>query len=532
MIYFIPAWYAGEAWHEHEQYWHSRRAHTEFDDTVKQVQLFQRNKICPFQIMLLSYAPNFRHFLHRQGVYHAPYWSAFDAIQGIRRKKAVPLSYHSLKWPEGTEFVYSMFVVLAMCGGEKFARIEFGEDGNMIDVTMYKQGVEQRKNIYDDRGFASSSIVYHEGVPYYQDYLGEDGIWRIRHFLSTGRVRVNPRYGSFRLEAGGKAGEVFYQSLEYDDLSEILAEVAAAYAARSQEQDVFCAAVHSLHMPLLRQVLARRNLIFSMFEERNSFLLSAEAVDMLSDADQLICDSAQGREVLLAHGQNRLPPCTVITPFDIRPDFGISQQMTTQKILVPVDGLEPGMQSRLTLLLGNYMLKNPHAEVYWFTRKADFGLDRALLESTKDILTQAGLAWETNAQPLDMVSLQEEKRISEKSLCSRWFVEQCVDELSVSKCLRRQRLIVDFRNIRDVYLRVVTLSMGIPQILQRPSEFMVSGKNGVVLEDPRQLPQWLDFYLAELSNWNQAMVAAYEIGKRFDTATQLKRWKGVLDSFG
>ena len=63
--------------------------HTEFDDTVKQIQLFHRNKVYPYQILLLSFSPNFRHFLHRQGVYHAPYWSCFDAIQEVKRKKAV-----------------------------------------------------------------------------------------------------------------------------------------------------------------------------------------------------------------------------------------------------------------------------------------------------------------------------------------------------------------------------------------------------------------------------------------------------------
>ena len=69
--------------------------HTEFDDTVKQIQLFHRNKAYPYQIMLLSFAPNFRHFLHRQGVYRAPYWSCFDAIQEVRRKKVMVLSSSS-----------------------------------------------------------------------------------------------------------------------------------------------------------------------------------------------------------------------------------------------------------------------------------------------------------------------------------------------------------------------------------------------------------------------------------------------------
>ena len=168
MIYFIPAWYQQNQWCENEQSWRVRRMHTEFDDTVKQIQLFHRSGFYPYQIMLLSYAPNFRHFLHRQSVYRAPYWSAFDAIQQVRRRKAVVLSFHNLKWPESIEFIYSPFVVIAFLKGEKYAQIDFGEDGNPIRIDLYKEGKIYRRNIYDDRGFVSSAIIYEEEKPLYQ----------------------------------------------------------------------------------------------------------------------------------------------------------------------------------------------------------------------------------------------------------------------------------------------------------------------------------------------------------------------------
>ena len=128
MLHFIPAWYQQNKWSENEQNWHVRRMRSEFDDTVKQIQLFHRSKVHPFQIMLLSFAPNLRHFLHRQSVYRAPYWSCFDAIQEVKRKKAMVLSFHNLNWPEHIEFVYSPFVAIAMLHGEKYAQIEFGEE--------------------------------------------------------------------------------------------------------------------------------------------------------------------------------------------------------------------------------------------------------------------------------------------------------------------------------------------------------------------------------------------------------------------
>ena len=45
MLYFIPAWYKEKEWCEDEQSWRVKRAHSEFDDTVKQIQLFHRSGI-------------------------------------------------------------------------------------------------------------------------------------------------------------------------------------------------------------------------------------------------------------------------------------------------------------------------------------------------------------------------------------------------------------------------------------------------------------------------------------------------------
>lgn len=67
MQYFIPAWYQKNDWKEEEQVWYRSRSVTEFDDTVKQVQLFFRKKVAPFKMLILGFTPNFRHFLHRQG---------------------------------------------------------------------------------------------------------------------------------------------------------------------------------------------------------------------------------------------------------------------------------------------------------------------------------------------------------------------------------------------------------------------------------------------------------------------------------
>ena len=74
MLYFIPAWYDQNTWFEKEQVWYVRRTHSEFDDTVKQIQMFHRKTDLDYSLLVLNHAPNLRHFLHRQSIFHAPYW--------------------------------------------------------------------------------------------------------------------------------------------------------------------------------------------------------------------------------------------------------------------------------------------------------------------------------------------------------------------------------------------------------------------------------------------------------------------------
>lgn len=191
MMYFVPSWYHGNEYKENEQYFYVRRAVTEFDDSVKQIQMFNRNNIMDYKILNLSYSPNFRHFLHRQSVFHAPYWSCFDAIQEIKRKQVDILSFHDLMWPDHTEFVYTPFCIVAYVNNMKYAEVQFGEDGNMIEVLLFKENTLIRKNIYDDRGFLSSSIVFEKGNPLYKQFLDEKGIWKFYQFFEDGHIEIN-----------------------------------------------------------------------------------------------------------------------------------------------------------------------------------------------------------------------------------------------------------------------------------------------------------------------------------------------------
>ena len=531
MLFFIPAWYQQNQWCENEQSWRVRRMHTEFDDTVKQIQLFHRNRACPYRIMLLGFAPNFRHFLHRQGVYRAPYWSCFDAIQEVRRKKTAVLSFHNLKWPEGIEFVYTPFVVTAMLEKEKYAQIDFGEDGNPIRIDLYQKGQIRRCNLYDDRGFVSGTVIYEEGRPFYQDYLTESGTWKMRHFLRDGHVEINGKCPEYLLKYQDEAAKKRFERLRYDSMEQVIAEVLNAYLNMTEAGDIFCVAMHGRHTGLFKEILKEKKLILSFFEDRYPVSAASEDLELIREADYLIADSRKNVDKIRQDLGLPLENIMAIPPYDSRVDAGISQQFGVQKILASVDGLEDEIFAELIGLLGRYLCRNEKAQVHLFTRRAEYDRKQKILEQAQRELRRAGLeeGW---------AAREERGQIAENDLepgeqvSVRFFVEQCVDELSVSKCMREQRILVDLRENPELYLQIAAISIGIPQIVRTRTEFVEHGRNGILLKDIKKLPGALHYYLNGFKNWNQAMVCSYELVREYTTGELLKKWRKVLDSVG
>ncbi len=535
MMYFIPAWYEQNKWKELEQSWHTRRMHTEFDDTVKQVQMFYRSGNRNFKILLLSYTPNFRHFLHRQGVFHAPYWSCFDAIQEVTRKKAEVFSFHNLSWPKEIEFVYTPFVVVAYLHGEKYAQIEFGEAGNPIEVAMYERGLVSRKNIYDDRGFVSSTEVYVAGELAFTDYLTENGVTKLRLFADTGAVEINPKANKFLVFTGDDVEEATFSQLTYDNIGEVIREVLYSHLLENDNpEDIFCIAMHEKNVYAMAECIGRKKSILSFYGDRYRIKDHPEGKDLVARASYIITDSEATTRYLIREMERKMENIIDISPYDSRMDFGISGELNVQKIFVPVDGLPDDRFQALMIQLATYLPQNENAMVHIFTRNAEYNWPEELLNKIADIIEEAGfdrrivipeeIEDDTAENELDADDDEEREEIP-----VRFFVEQCVDELSVSKCIREQRIMVDMRHNPDLYLQINCISSAIPQIIRRETQYMQNMYNGFVVRDFEQIPAALDYFLGSLFNWNQAKVYSYDIAQRFTTRKLLEKWKMVMD---
>ena len=519
MLYFIPAWYSGNIFKENSQQWHQRRLVSEVDDTVKQLQLFDRKKICDTCTLLLNHAPNYRHFLHRQGLLHNNYFSVFDSIQNVKVKKPAIFSYRDLKWPSDVEFVYSPFCVIAYLDGKKYAQIEFGEDGNMIQIDMYQDDVIKRRNIYDDRGFLSLTIVYEKGNWVYEQYLNPNGTWVVCK-CNDNRVLVNKKENKYLIN---DEYHPFLKS-EYDGVEELIKEVLISYLKYTNKDDIFVLAMHKLHSSLLSEALNNRKTILSFFNNRCR-LDDKYSITLCDEADAIVLDSKDTYYKVGLDRFNYDNKVTNITPFDCRVDFGISRQLKQKNILLSVDLLSDEEYEKVIIILMNYMLKNNDVRTILFTRNGAYNIEDKLLNKTKDILDKNGFDSDYASKKSNV---KFENNLND-SLPILFYVRQCIDELSLSKCLKEQRLVIDLGKQTDLFLQIGSISMGIPMIIGKSSEYVENGKNGFVLNDLDKLDKVLSYYLDTLNNWNNAMIASYEIGKKFSSDNLVKWWKGVID---
>ena len=530
MLYLIPAWYKQNTWNENEQCWYRRREKSEYDDTIKQIQLFHRNNVWPYRVVVLSYVPNFRHFLHRQSIFRARYWSCFDAMCEISGRRMAVFSFKDIKWPSGVEFEYTMFAIVAYLDGVKCAQIELGEDGNMIRIDMFSGDELIRSNIYDDRGFVSGSIVYKDGKEYYQDYLMENGIWKLRLYFEDGHVEVNPKFPEFLLVYKGHEYRLRYEKLRYENIEEVISEVFKEYIDLTDDDDIFCVAMHKRHMNVIDDGLVAKKLILSFFEERIR-LEGEQMANLIHRADHIVADSPLLVRNIKEFIRRDLPNITDISPYDSRTDFGVSQQMSVHKIMVSIDRLEEEVFVRLIQILGAYLDENKKAQVHLFTREAQYDRKRMVLHKVRKILRESGMDDRMAADEKEDDHAENEiDHLDDVPV--RFIVEQCVDELSVSRCIREQRVLVDMSDKPENYVQIAAISTGIPQIVKARNQYVEDGENGIIVTRLDEITGALSFYLDSLANWNDAMICSYEMGKRFSTGILLDKWREVIDGIG
>ena len=354
MYYFIPAWYgSSRQWHADMTPWYYSSFRFEFDDTFNQIRLFQRQEIAS-RLLVLSYQPHLRYFLHRHGVLETEVYSIFDDMQDLHDIHTQVLNMRDIEWDSDCQFLYSPFVIVVQKNGKKYAKVEHGVEGFITEIQYFDHDGQISKNyIMDDRGFVSSVIYFDNGQPTYQDYLDPKGIWRFReHLNEEGRVEVNPIFG-YR-----------FKQLHYTDMSQLIAEYFDKYLKTQQKkQDIFIIPSHPHHDQFIFSCLPSDTAkILSLFINRNSQASFKDLAPSFEQADLVLVDREDSLQLLQELYPKLSDKFYHLSPFDTRLRLGRSQTRKESILYYQLDFSE-GIDRQALFQVLSFIAETKNTEV-------------------------------------------------------------------------------------------------------------------------------------------------------------------------
>ncbi len=554
MYSFIPSWYGDRGdWQGCILPWHEAGHSYEFDDTVNHLRMF-RDAGEETEVLCLGWSPRLRRFLHRQSLDRISCWSVFDELQGITLQKPAVFSYLELPWPEDTEWVYMPTHLAAYLGNQHYADVEFAGDGTLCWVDYYADGSLARRDVYDDRGFCSSSIFYRKGELLRQEYYDQNG--RLRFTQET----VINGAGVIRIAKGAEAD--FAQSV-YDSIEELIGDRLTRYLAGHPDREAVVIAANTRHNALIRQALEtlpKQRVVMSFFEERFDLQDRETLLHDTHNASLIVTDTEHAARQIREAGVQDIPICD-ISPFDVRLPLGKSQQIRELKIFMPLDGLEDTLLEKALQQVFAYMQTNPDVVLLAGTRGSSVSEQERLREKLNEILLSAGATrqhisnLEKPAQVMGGASLEQQTqgRISLSSeqpvprpavsasaeqtreledrtsdLSARIRVTPYHSETDLIRILRDARVILDVRDQPELYLQIAGISAGIPQINYRFTRYVKHKKDGYIIQNINYITGALEYYLDSLSGWNEALVYCVQEVSQYTGGTLVKRWKEML----
>lgn len=503
MFYFVPSWYnPSRTWYDTTKAWYDGKDSIQFDDTLSQMRMFQSSKE-PLTALVLNYAPNLRYFLHKNDLLEIPYFSVFDDIQGIGAVKTKIIDFKDLTWPQEIEFIYTPFSIQAYLGKDLFAKVDFGEDGQVIWIDYYIDGFLQRKCVFDDRGFLSSIIYYtKEGAAYYQEYLDYDGQWQIREYLlpKDKHVQINPN-----------VQERFKRDF-YADIEDLIFErTFDFFSEQIKQEDTLVVASDKRHNDLILSMVTKQQLILSFFKNRYPIKTDSDGhlAETLPQADLVLSDSSTLAEQLQSNGVR----VQHLSPFDARLTLGESQHIQDLILYVLLDGFSQEMLSSVLPQFFQLLMENENVKILFVS----YDNDKAYLNTVKDNIQTAFERFKEQESCFGDFFFEDVFEIadgSERDSFKRISLLSLYSEYEIIQVLNTVRLIIDLGDEPDLYTQIAGISAGIPQINKTANEFVEHKKNGCIIETSEDLKAALDYFLKGLKNWNESLV--YSVQKISD----------------
>lgn len=520
MYYFIPAWYGSERpWHFDLIPWYRTSFKLEFDDTFNQLRLLQEQGLRS-QLLVLSYQPHLRYFLHRHGVLETDVYSVFDDMQDFSVEHSQVLNLKDIEWDNECEFIYSPFAILVQKKGRPYAQVEHGVEGFISDIQYFnREGQRSERFIMDDRGLVSSVIYFKDDIPYYQDYLNTKGIWQFReHLQESGRIEINPIFG-YR-----------FKLLSYNHIGEIVEEFFQKQLNKIyKKNNLFIIPAHQVHNDLILKTLPEEShKILSLFIDRNPQDTFKMLSSTFNKVDFTLVDREDSLQILKELYPENEQCFKHLSPFDTRLRLGRSQTRKTSFIYYQLNFKE-GIDEEGIYQVLDFVSKKKDVELIFGT----FATNEELLEQFESSI-QKMIQDRIDSQSLekdggygDSENPLEDNKI--ESL--KYQIINMNDELDLIKTLEFVRLIVDLSNLPHLYTQIAGISAGIPQINKVKTVYVDHLKNGYLISDLSELQEAIHYYLDTLKEWNQSLIYSVEkikehTGQMF--LEKLQNWIGEI----
>lgn len=516
MYYFVAAWYTKEDnWWMPQKQWYYANAETEFDDTVNQIRMFQ-NESEPVELMVLGYGPQLRYFLHRQGIWPIATWSLFDEIQGVEGTNPASFFYRDLNWPKDIQWVYTPFTVLAYLHGQKYAEVEFGEEGKLLWISRYEGEILTERMFFDDRGFLSSILYYEGNQPKEQSFFNANGIEQFRINRTTKAVTV------------AETATYRFRKKAYESVDEVILEVLGRKCRFMQpKKDVIVLAAESKHNRLVMQVNQGCKLILSFFGERYDISNEAVLSKDIQGASFLVTDTESMAEQIRHLFEVDKRRIIDISPFDTRLSLGKSQQIQALKVFFPQDNMVEPIRSRGIMQMLELLQGDERIELIVATKHTDSGSMQDLrADFAAKIASLPGVKLHMEGEDED---LGENERVEDKNRRKTQISFYPYNkESEVIEVLRDVRLIVDIRDNPDQYIQIAGISAGIPQVNYLNTRYIEDRKNGYMIHNIAHLKDAMQYYLVGLAHWNEALVYCVQQVEKYASGTIVKQWKELV----
>ncbi|MCL1871552.1 MAG: accessory Sec system protein Asp1 [Promicromonosporaceae bacterium] len=514
MIHFVPAWYnATRPWYSTDTVWFRQAVSTEPDDTVTQVRSFRQGAE-DVGLVVLSYAPSLRRFLHSQNIFDVPYWSFFDEVQGLDDDYTRPLDFLELEWPDDIAFYYNPFLVTVMRDDEVYARVYLAPEGTLQSVRYYGGGMPVLERVYDDRGFLSSVLMHDEaGRPTAQYYLSRGGDVIVSEDVPSGRVDVvqNP---------DGRFGRESYDHWE-DLMAELLARHLRAHGGTASDTVVL--ALSDQHDALVESTLGPETLVLSRSSQRSA----TASATLLQRAAAVFTDSRRppGDAAGLPDELAFLPELSIY-PLEHRPTFGASANEADVYVSLFVDDISTEELDYAIALMAGQLVNDEHARLLVCTFRSQ---DVDYLTEVRRVIG--------GYQHLDLAFLADDD-VSGLSvdLGAAEGPEEKIQlavldgEADLIRTMAKSRVLVDLGTTVNLHLATEAVNAGVPQINRYEHDLVTHRLNGYVIGDDAELAAALDYFLTGLEHWNQSLVQCRVLLDLFRPQEVLGRWDLIREA--